>query len=117
MAKKGYHKKPDRHAPPLILFLYSNNISLHRLAEILDIRYPTVLKWVCSPSEYLVLSHMILIAGLTQTPLKVIIGLCLAETKTVAGKWFEDRKPNLQGLIDSIENIPTPEEIARIKEI
>ncbi len=101
--KRGTNPKDDN---PLLTHIRNKHVTLWALSRILDMQYVTLKKWIKEPAKYLTLRHMLLIAGITNTPVLYIIALINGTLQCNTQKWYEDQNKSIIDLT-FLDKIPT----------
>ncbi len=91
----------------LLKYLSSRGITLFKLAANLNISYVACKKWLLRPQQYLTYSHMVLIAGVTDTPILYIIGLIDGRLYTHVDKWYDEQEHSISIKFLKDEQLPT----------
>lgn len=86
--KQGTNQKD---ANPLLTHIRNKGLTLWSLSRVLDMQYQTLKKWIKEPAKYLTYRHMIIIAGMTNTPVLYIIALINGTLQCNTPKWYEDQ--------------------------
>lgn len=90
---------------PLLTHIRNKGVSLWQLARILDMAYPTIKKWIREPAKYLTFKHIVIIAGMTNTPIIYIVALINGTRICYTDKWYNDQMQTID--LTFLTNIPT----------
>lgn len=90
--KAGTNQKD---ANPLLTHIRNKGLTLWALSRILGMQYQTLKKWIKEPAKHLTYQHMVIIAGMTNTPVLYIVALINGTLQCNTPKWYEDQSNNI----------------------